>query len=71
VLLKKLDAYGGYISTRIAVRLMLLTFTRTQELRMAEWVEFDLEGAEWRIPAERMKMAKRGPIGLMGYRSQY
>ena len=58
VLLKKLGAYGGYISTRIAVRLMLLTFTRTQELRMAEWVEFDLEGAEWRIPAERMKMAK-------------
>lgn len=58
VLLKKLDDYGGYISTRIAVRLMLLTFTRTQELRMAEWVEFDLEGAEWRIPAERMKMAK-------------
>jgi integrase len=43
VLLKKLGAYGGYISTRIAVRLMLLTFTRTQELRMAEWVEFDLE----------------------------
>ena len=23
---------------------------------MAEWTEFDLDGAEWRIPDERMKM---------------
>src|SRR6185437_2180671 len=26
------------------------------ELRKAEWSEFDLDNAEWRIPAERMKM---------------
>lgn len=58
VLLKKLDDYGGYLATRIAVRMMLLTFTRTQELRLSEWVEIDFDGAEWRIPAERMKMAK-------------
>jgi integrase len=35
---------------------MLLTFVRTVELRKAEWSEFDLDNAEWRIPAERMKM---------------
>lgn len=58
VLLEKLEKYGGYLPTKIAVRLMLLTFTRTQELRMAEWREFDLDAAEWRIPASRMKMAK-------------
>ena len=29
---------------------------RTGELRQAEWLEFDLEHAEWRVPAERMKM---------------
>lgn len=40
----------------IALRLMLLTFVRTVELRKAEWSEFDLDRAEWRIPAERMKM---------------
>lgn len=57
-LLAKLEKYGGYIPTKIAVRIMLLTFTRTQELRLAEWREFDLDAAEWRIPAERMKMAK-------------
>jgi integrase len=53
---KTLDKYGGYRTTVIALRLMLLTFVRTVELRKAEWSEFDLENAEWRIPAERMKM---------------
>lgn len=53
---KALDKYGGYRTTVIALRLMLLTFVRTVELRKAEWSEFDLENAEWRIPAERMKM---------------
>jgi integrase len=31
-------------------------FVRPGELRCAEWREFDLDAAEWRIPAERMKM---------------
>lgn len=51
-----LDSYGGYRTTVIALRLMLLTFVRTVELRAAHWAEFDLDRAEWRIPAERMKM---------------
>ncbi len=51
-----LEKYGGYRTTVIALRLMLLTFVRTVELRKALWVELDLEHAEWRIPAERMKM---------------
>lgn len=53
---KALEQYGGYRATVIALRLMLLTFVRTVELRKAEWIEFDLNRAEWRIPAERMKM---------------
>lgn len=53
---KALEQYGGYRATVIALRLMLLTFVRTVELRKAEWIEFDLDRAEWRIPAERMKM---------------
>ncbi|MGS1120402.1 tyrosine-type recombinase/integrase [Rhodanobacter sp. UC4436_H3] len=53
---KALGKYGGYRTTVIALRLMLLTFVRTVELRKAEWSEFDLDNAEWRIPAERMKM---------------
>ena len=53
---KALEQYGGYRATVIALRLMLLTFVRTVELRKAEWIEFDLDRAEWRIPGERMKM---------------
>ena len=53
---KALDSCSGNRSTIIALRLMLLTFVRTTELRNAEWPEIDLQHAEWRIPAERMKM---------------
>ena len=53
-----LAAYDGDPRTRLALRLAVLTFTRTTELRAARWSEFDLdqEEASWRIPADRMKM---------------
>lgn len=38
------------------MKLLALTFVRTRELIEAKWSEFDLEGARWVIPAERMKM---------------
>jgi integrase len=53
---KALEKYGGYRTTVIALRLLLLTFVRTGELRKALWSEFALDDAEWRIPAERMKI---------------
>ncbi len=55
-LLRKVEAYAGNPGTRLAMKLMALTFVRTGELIAAHWDEFDLEAAEWRIPAERMKM---------------
>lgn len=55
-LLRKMDAYDGHVRTRLAMRLMALTFVRTSELIGARWDEFDLEAKQWRIPAERMKM---------------
>jgi integrase len=54
--LKKLDAYDGALQTKLALRFLLLTFVRTGELRGAAWSEIDFDKAEWRIPAERMKM---------------
>ena len=54
--LEKLENYDGSLQTKLALRLLLLTFVRTNELRGAQWSEIDLEKAEWRIPAERMKM---------------
>lgn len=55
-LLRMIDGYAGAPVTKAALRLAPLTFVRPGELRRAEWSEFDLDGAEWRIPAERMKM---------------
>jgi integrase len=54
--LTTLDVYDGSLQTKLALRLLLLTFVRTTELRGAEWTEIDWDKAEWRIPAERMKM---------------
>jgi len=54
--LRKLDNYDGALQTKLALRFLLLTFVRTGELRGAEWSEIDFDKAEWRIPAERMKM---------------
>lgn len=63
-LLIKLEARGGNSSTKIAMRLLLLTFVRPVELRAAEWNEFDLQRAGWRIPPERMKMRERHIVPL-------
>jgi integrase len=55
-LLRKIASYPGSPFTRFAMQLMTLTFVRTNELIAARWEEFDLDAAEWRIPAARMKM---------------
>src|SRR5665213_2929448 len=52
--LAKLQNYDGDRQTTLALRLLLLTFVRTGELRGAAWTELNEEKAEWRIPAERM-----------------
>lgn len=55
-LLRAIDGYQGQPATAFALRLLPLVFTRPGELRTAEWAEFDLDRAEWRIPGEKMKM---------------
>jgi integrase len=53
--LETLAVYQGNIQTKVALKLLMLTFVRTSELRCAEWSEIIWDKAEWRIPAERMK----------------
>jgi len=55
-LLRDIDAYPGDKVTRLALQFMTLTFARTKEMILAQWGEIDEDKAEWRIPAERMKM---------------
>ena len=65
--LSSLAAYDGEPRTSLALRLMVLTFARTTELRAARWSEFedlDGNGPQWRIPAERMKMRREHIVPL-------
>lgn len=55
---EKLHSEGDHTSSRLALELLILTATRTSEVLLARWEEFDLEAKIWTIPAERMK-AKR------------
>ena len=55
-LLRSIEVYRGTHVTRLAMKLMALTFVRTSELIGAKWSEFNLESARWDIPADRMKM---------------
>lgn len=57
--LLNLEKYGGFVTTKIAIKLMMLTFLRTVELRNAQWSEFDFGSKEWRVPADRMKMKRQ------------
>ena len=63
-LLAKLDASKCDITTRLAVRLLLLTGVRPGELRHAPWEEFDMESATWTIPAVRMKARRAHVVPL-------
>jgi integrase len=47
-----------------AAELMILTATRTGEVRFAAWSEVDLEGRVWVIPASRMKAERDHRIPL-------
>jgi integrase len=55
-LLKQIEVYQGTHVTRLALKLMALTFVRTGELIGAHWKEIDFKEKRWNIPAERMKM---------------
>jgi len=59
--LEKMIADKAAIPTTVlAMKFIILTFVRTQELRFADWKEFVIDSSEplWVIPADRMKMRK-------------
>ena len=56
--LRNLFEYPGRTETRLAIWLQMLLATRPGELRLAEWMEFDLDKGLWTIPLDRMKNRK-------------
>ena len=55
-LLRAIETYRGKVATRLAMKLLALTFVRTSELIEARWDEIDFEARRWNIPSVRMKM---------------
>lgn len=63
-LLRAINGYHGSFTAKCAMRLAPLVFVRPGELRKAEWADIDLDKAEWRIPAEKMKMREQHIVPL-------
>ena len=63
-LLRALEGYAGQPVTAAALKLGPLLFVRPGELRRMEWAELDLDAAEWRIPAAKMKMREAHIVPL-------
>ena len=61
IVIKHSDAM---LSTKLAIELLVLTATRSGEVRLADWNEVDLDAKTWTIPAERMKMKEEHVIPL-------
>ncbi len=55
-LLQAIDGLKGTYVTKCALKLAPLLFVRPGELRQMEWVEVDLDNAQWNLPGEKMKM---------------
>lgn len=62
--LRAVEHFEGQPTTKAALRLLPLVFTRPGELRLAEWREFDLDNARWIIPAKRTKMRREHEVPL-------
>lgn len=54
-LLRRVDNYHGRPETRLAIKIMMRTFPRTNELRWGEWAEVRQDQGVWMIPPQRMK----------------
>ncbi len=63
-LIRRIDGSKSTPQVKLALKLLLLTFVRPGELRGAAWSEFNLERAEWNIPASRMKMGAAHVVPL-------
>ncbi|MCB4767317.1 tyrosine-type recombinase/integrase [Ancylobacter sp. Lp-2] len=63
-LIRAIDSFDGQVTTRAALKLMVLLFPRPGELRASEWAEFDFAKSEWNIPASRAKMRRPHRVPL-------
>lgn len=65
-LLRDIDGYAGSFVVKCALKLAPMLFVRPGELRHAKWVSVDFDRAEWRIPAEEMKLLQDEKVRQQG-----
>lgn len=63
-LLRAMESYQGEYSTKVALEFAMLTFQRSQSVRLARWDQIDWENRLWRIPAKSMKMKEEHLVPL-------
>ena len=63
-LLNDFDNHRCTFQINYCMQLMWWTLARPSEVAEAEWTEIDLDCAQWRIPAERMKARKEHVVPL-------
>jgi len=56
----------AWAATKLAFEFLVLTATRSGEVRLAKWDEFDLPALVWAIPSERMKAQREHRVPLCG-----
>jgi len=63
-LMRAIDGYGGFASTKAALQISAHLFQRPGEIRTMRWVDLDLAGARWIIPAGDTKMRRQHEVPL-------
>jgi integrase len=58
-LIRDINDYWGTFVVKCALKFSPLVFQRPGEIRQAEWIDIDLDNAEWRIPDHKMKQKGR------------
>ncbi len=62
--IETVHASRAWKATKLAIEFLILTASRSGEVRMARWDEIDMNTATWEIPAERMKMQRPHRVPL-------
>ncbi|MCY3812390.1 MAG: tyrosine-type recombinase/integrase [Gammaproteobacteria bacterium] len=62
--LARVRGSGAHVGTKHAFEFLVLTASRSGEVRQARWEEIDRDGAVWTIPGERMKTGREHRVPL-------
>lgn len=62
--IKQIKESGASLAVKLGLEFLILTASRSGEVRGAKWEEFDLDAKVWTVPASRMKAKKEHRVPL-------